>query len=47
MEKISISLTLQDIDKLNKITKEWDCASISHCFRQILKKTKLNSGEVL
>jgi len=41
MEKISLSLNYEDIDRLNKIAKEWDCANLSHCFRQMIKKIKL------
>ena len=43
MEKISISLQPADIDRANKIAKEWDCANLSHCFRQMINKIKLDS----
>jgi len=43
MVKISISLSPEAIDKVNKIAKEWDCANLSHCFRQMIKKVKLDS----
>jgi len=44
MEKISFSLTNNDIDKLNKISAAWDCPSISHCLRQIIKKVELQNN---
>jgi len=43
MEKISISLNIKDIDKVNEIAKEWDCANLSHCFRLMIKKVKLEN----
>ncbi len=46
MKKISISLNPEDIDKANKIAREWDCANLSHCFRQMISKVELDDTEI-
>ena len=44
-EKIGITLTPEEIDKVKKIMKENDYANFSHCIGVVIRKFKLKEDE--